>query len=99
MSLESFLAYFYKEYNEINDQLASLVKIENTENEQEEKLKLSSIYESVSNRTEILQKYFTDNTPFSPQYEIRKAQDFIVFFLIYFVQMKLFLIIENYKNS
>jgi tubulin-specific chaperone C len=75
MSLESFLAYFYKEYNEINDQLTSLVKIENTENEQEEKLKLSSIYESVSNRTEILQKYFTDNTPFIPQYEIRKAQE------------------------
>ena len=74
MSLEVFLTHFYKEYNEINEQLNSLTKPD-TDNDQEKKQKLSSLYESVSNRTEILQKYFTDNTPFIPQYEIRKAQE------------------------
>ena len=76
MSLEIFLTHFYKEYNEINESLNKLTKIdESNGNESELKLKLSSDYELISNRTEILQKYFTDNTAFIPNYEIRKAQE------------------------
>ena len=76
MSLETFLKHFYQEYNEINDKLNSLTKIDTSSpNEHELKLQLSADYESISNRTVILQKYFTENTNFIPQYEIRKAQE------------------------
>lgn len=72
MSLEKFLANFYKEYNDVTEEVNKLSK---TDDNQELKTKLATDYESISNRTEILQKYFTDNTPFIPNFEIRKAQE------------------------
>ena len=73
---EAFLKHFYDEYNKINDLLQTLSKDEvNGLSEPEQKLALSSKYESISTQTEILQKYFTENTAFIPVYEVRKAQE------------------------
>jgi tubulin-specific chaperone C len=73
---EAFLKHFYDEYNKINELLQTLNKDEASNlNEQEKKLNLSNKYESISTQTEILQKYFTENTAFIPIYEVRKAQE------------------------
>ena len=73
---EAFLKHFYEEYNKINESLQSLNKEDSSEvNEQQQKLNLSSKYETISAQTEILQKYFTENTAFIPVYEVRKAQE------------------------
>jgi hypothetical protein len=73
---ETFLKNFYQDYNRINELLLTLIKDEaNTLNEQEQKLNLSSRYESISKQTEVLQKYFTENTSFIPVYEVRRAQE------------------------
>jgi hypothetical protein len=75
MALEEFQNYFYSEYKQINDSLNEL-SIDNTlSNQTELKQILSSKYETISNRTEILQKYFTQNSSFIPIYEVRKAQE------------------------
>lgn len=76
MSLEVFLTEFYKEYDEITDETSKLTKCEGT-SVTEEKLKLSSAYEALSNRTIALQKYLTENTKFIPIYETRKAQEYL----------------------
>lgn len=39
------------------------------------KLLLSTKYESISSRTQLLQKYFTENSASIPLYEVRKAQE------------------------
>ena len=76
MSLDSFLTSFYNEYNEISTQLSNLNKIKfQNEPDTEQKLQLTSSYESISQRTEHLQKYFTENSPAIPLYEVRKAQE------------------------
>jgi len=79
MSLEPFLVQFYTEYNSICDELNSLEKVNETSDSAavgaEKKLKLSTTYEDLSNRTLALQKYLTENTQFIPVYETRKAQE------------------------
>ena len=75
MALEEFQKHFYLEYNQINDLLNELNIDNNSINPSELKLSLSSKYETISNRTEILQKYFTQSTSFIPIYEVRKAQE------------------------
>lgn len=76
MELEIFQKHFYSEYNDITDLLNKLDKNEST-NEQEQKLVMSNQYEAISNRIEILKKYFTENTLFIPNYEVRKAQEYL----------------------
>ena len=76
MALESFQSHFYNEYNQITDLLTNLKKDDKL-NEQEQKLNLSAAYDAISTRTELLQKYYTENTAFIPVYEVRKAQDYI----------------------
>ena len=76
MALEVFLSHFYKEYNGINESLNGLIRDENV-NDNEQKLKLSALYEVISNRMIVLQKYFTDNTSYLPLYEVRKAQEHV----------------------
>lgn len=71
MSLETFLTQFYPEYNDITSKIEALQKVDSPE----KKLQLSTEYESLSNRTLTLQKYFTENTKFIPAYETRKAQE------------------------
>lgn len=76
MSLEPFLDQFYTEYNQICELLNQLVKVDETSDSVvEKKLKLSTDYEELSNRTLSLQKYLTENTKFIPVYETRKAQE------------------------
>jgi hypothetical protein len=76
MSLEIFLTNFYNQYTDILGQLNELSKDEfKNENEVEQKLKLSAKYEAVSQSTEQLQKYFTENSSSIPLYEVRKAQE------------------------
>jgi hypothetical protein len=75
MALEEFKNHFYSEYNQINDLLNDLNIDNNSANATELKLSISSKYETISNRTEILQKYFTQSTSFIPIYEVRKAQE------------------------
>lgn len=73
---DAFLKHFYDEYNKINDLLQSLTNDDSSNlSEQEKKQNLSNKYESISAQTEILQKYFTENTAFIPIYEVRKAQE------------------------
>jgi hypothetical protein len=76
MSLDVFLSNFYDQYTEILSQLNELNKdLFKNETEQEQKAKLTAKYESVSQLTEQLQKYFTENSSSIPLYEVRKAQE------------------------
>lgn len=63
MSLQKFQTHFYNEYNELTQLIDSLSNAIGTESE------------TISNRIEILQKYFTENTSFIPNFEVRKAQE------------------------
>jgi len=76
MSLETFQTHFYTEYNQIIQVLEAL-HLDPIKSEQEQKASLMSSYETISNRLEILKKYFTENTSFIPNYEVRKAQEAI----------------------
>ncbi len=76
MSLNVFLTSFYNQYTNILSQLNELTKDKfESANEQEQKLKLSAEYESITRLTEQLQKYFTENSSSIPLYEVRKAQE------------------------
>jgi hypothetical protein len=74
MSLEAFQNHFYSEFNRIVQALDEL-QLDPIKSEQEQKASLMSSYETVSNRVEILKKYFTENTSFIPNFEVRKAQE------------------------
>jgi len=76
MSLEAFQTHFYAEYNQIVHVLEAL-QLDPIKSEQEQRASLMSSYETISNRAEILKKYFTENTSFIPNYEVRKAQESI----------------------
>lgn len=75
MALANFQKHFYSEYNQISELLNELNKENDPLNSIDLKMNLTSKYELISNRTEILQKFFTQNTTFIPVYEVRKAQE------------------------
>ena len=76
MSKQAFNDHFYKEYNELAQLIDGLsATINSVASESEQKILFSAEYEKISNRFEILQKYFTENIPFIPNYEVRKARN------------------------
>lgn len=76
-SSDAFIGHFYAELSKIEEQLNALKNesLNEKESDLEKRQRLSSDYEKISKQTEILQKYFTDNSKFITQYEIRKAQE------------------------
>ncbi|CAF0976974.1 unnamed protein product [Brachionus calyciflorus] len=74
MDAEVFQKHFYSEHQQITSALNSLCK---NSDDNDEKLRLSTEYEKISSRIEILQKYFSESTSFIPGFEIRKAQEYM----------------------
>jgi tubulin-specific chaperone C len=78
MSLEGFLNQFYAEYDSIVKDLTDLSNRNDKpsdEQKPQEKIDLAARYDLISQRSETLQKYFTENASFITQYESRKAQE------------------------
>lgn len=78
MSSDAFQSHFYAECNKITAELGKLGSEGEdvaVENEVDRKQRLSTQYEKISKRTEMLQKYFTEQSRFLLQYDLRRAQE------------------------
>ena len=73
MALEIFLSRFYKEFNELFADLNSLST--NYSNTNEATSNLTSDYEKISNRIQLLQNFFNDHVTHISLFEQRKAQE------------------------
>ena len=78
MSSDAFQTHFYAECGEITAELGKLGledAVGSSENEVERKQRLSTQYEKISKRTEMLQKFYNEQSHFLLQYELRRAQE------------------------
>ena len=75
MNQDEFRMHFYAECAQLSESLNQLSDGDAAAGAAIDKLTLSTKYEAISARTDLLNKYFAQHSPSMPLYEVRKAQE------------------------